>query len=237
MIYNILVMAQRLSRRVLSAQVYDVLRERITTLDITPGTRIDIGSLCKELDVSPIPVREALKSLTERCLVETKPNVGYHVATLTDQDVHEIFRLRRLLEGDALESSIRGLDVEEVAQFKERNESLLSEPVPLETQRVLFDEADVMLHKELLVGRSHNSLLIHFYDILADLMQIAMHLSARIEPSVREHVAILDALIEGDLPAAKASLWKHLENIEEACLPLPRSEEEWIERRKEVIGR
>jgi len=230
-------MAGRLRRQVLSEQIYDILRDRITTLEFPPGKRIDIAALCRELDVSPIPIREALKSLKERHLVESIPNVGYHTTMLTDQDVREIFRLRRLLEGDAIEAAIRAVLPEDILNIKARNEMLLKEKMPFETVRALFDEADMMLHRNLLVGGSGNNLLIHFYDITSDMMRIVMRVNARIEASAKEHIEILDALIDGDLQSARSKLWEHLGNVETACLPLPRTEEQWLSRRMEVIGR
>jgi len=229
-------MTDKIARTDLGAQVYSLLRKRISTLDLVPGQRIDIGALSYELDVSPIPIREALKQLVERQLVDPKPNVGYEVAKLTDVDIAELFSLRRLLEVKALEGSLHRISGEELEEIKQCCEDLYACSGSTREVRDAFCRADLYFHHELIVGRCENSLLIHFYDILSDKTSFTIHISGRIKQSSEEHLKIINAMMHMNVDYAKTMLLEHLYSCERACLPLPQSKEEWIAKREQVFG-
>ncbi|WP_159500588.1 GntR family transcriptional regulator [Microbacterium sp. 18062] len=82
--------------------VYDNLRERILTLDLTPGTRLTESLLAKEFDLSPTPVRDALGRLCQDGLVEVASGRGYTVAPLSVADIADICDLRFVIESGAI---------------------------------------------------------------------------------------------------------------------------------------
>lgn len=63
-----------------------------------PGSRLNITDLAKRLDVSPIPVREALRRLEAEGLVEFRPNRGVVVRELSASELRELFLIRLPLE-------------------------------------------------------------------------------------------------------------------------------------------
>ena len=63
-----------------------------------PGSRLNITDLAKRLDVSAIPVREALRRLEAEGLVEFQPNRGVVVRELSAADLRELFLVRLPLE-------------------------------------------------------------------------------------------------------------------------------------------
>lgn len=71
-----------------------------------PGTAIPIDEVARFFGVSPIPVREALKILLGEGLVEHVPNVGYSVATLTSEELAELYEVRHALETVALRAAV-----------------------------------------------------------------------------------------------------------------------------------
>ena len=83
-------MVGSVDRSSLSTQIYDILRGRITSVQILPDQRLDISSLAAEFQTSAIPVREALKQLTERGLVTSVPGVGYRATTYSVSDITDI---------------------------------------------------------------------------------------------------------------------------------------------------
>lgn len=88
-------------------RVIDDLRAAILNGDEPPGTLIPIESVADFFDVSPIPVREALKVLTGEGLVDHVPHVGYSVAKLTFAEFRELYDVRQALEASALRQAIR----------------------------------------------------------------------------------------------------------------------------------
>jgi DNA-binding GntR family transcriptional regulator len=78
--------------------VYRTLRDRIMRCDLRPGERLIIDDLAARLEVSAIPVREALQLLQSEGLVVTVPHVGATVAPITRESVQDIFRVLEGLE-------------------------------------------------------------------------------------------------------------------------------------------
>lgn len=80
------------------ALVYHTLRDAIMQARLEPGERLVIDDIAKRLEVSPIPVREALQMLQSERLVEHKAHVGAVVSPLSVEDAREIFALLEALE-------------------------------------------------------------------------------------------------------------------------------------------
>jgi DNA-binding GntR family transcriptional regulator len=79
--------------------VIDVLRRRICTGALKPGSRLQEVALAEELGVSRVRIRDALLALQQRGLVERQKNRSAVVARLDLKGVFEILELRENLEG------------------------------------------------------------------------------------------------------------------------------------------
>lgn len=66
-----------------------------------PGTTIPVDEVAAVFGVSPIPVREALKTMIGEGLLEYRANLGYTVARLTVAELREIYPVREVLETEA----------------------------------------------------------------------------------------------------------------------------------------
>ncbi len=82
----------------ISDKVANEVREAIQNGEFSPGERLVERTLASRLEVSHIPVREALVRLAEEGLVERTPRRGARVAALTEQELLEISSLRIVLE-------------------------------------------------------------------------------------------------------------------------------------------
>ena len=80
------------------------LRRLICDGELRPGTVIRLDAVARALEVSRIPVREALKVLEGEGLVAHRPRGDYEVPSLRTEEIQEIYRLRALLESEALRS-------------------------------------------------------------------------------------------------------------------------------------
>lgn len=78
------------------------LRAAILDGSLRPGQRVNQEEWAARAGVSAIPVREALRALAGEGLFEYRPRRGYAVTELDLADLEEVYRLRRLLETDAL---------------------------------------------------------------------------------------------------------------------------------------
>lgn len=92
------------SSRAVSAeqQAYDYLHQAICTGRLAPGARIVTEDVAQTLEMSRMPVREALRRLSVAGLVAIRPNRGAVVTRLNVEDMREIFEMRSALEGLAI---------------------------------------------------------------------------------------------------------------------------------------
>jgi len=89
----------RHKRSLLGDDVYQTLSAAVLEHILSPGDRINIDAIARELDVSPTPVREALARLESEGLVRKRPLAGYTVSPLlTRAEFADMFDMRLLLE-------------------------------------------------------------------------------------------------------------------------------------------
>ena len=114
------------SKSTLRAHVVERLRTAILAGDIPPGASLVETALSERFDVSRGPLREALRQLIEEGLVVTVPYTGTHVASLSVEDVREIYSLRTALEIFAFEQIWDRRDDRFRAELVRRNEALIA---------------------------------------------------------------------------------------------------------------
>lgn len=95
------------------------LRSDILTGELGPGDQVIQESLADRYGVSRVPLREALKMLESEGQVIYHPNRGYFVAELSVADLEEVYRLRQLLEAEAIRHAVPLLDDDDVAALEE----------------------------------------------------------------------------------------------------------------------
>lgn len=99
-----------------------LLRRRIASGELAPGTWLREATVAAELGFSRTPVREALRSLAAEGLVELVHNRGARVVPWSPADVDETYRLRALLEGEAAGLAARRATAEHVAAMARAQE-------------------------------------------------------------------------------------------------------------------
>jgi len=95
------------------------VRRQILTGSLRPGAPIRPDVTAAQLKVSRVPVREALKILEGEGQIVYRPHHGYFVAELRVKDLVEIYRIRKLLEGEAVRIAIPKLTDEDLARMSE----------------------------------------------------------------------------------------------------------------------
>lgn len=92
---------QRSPRTTKQQRVYNTIRERILSGTYSPGFRVVIDVLAVELEVSALPVREAIRRLEAEGLIVYRPNAGAQVAPADPGLFIEELSILALLEGGA----------------------------------------------------------------------------------------------------------------------------------------
>jgi len=99
--------------------VYE-LRKKIINGEIKPGTQLKNNQLAEEFGTSITPVREALSRLEKLDLAEYRPRCGWFVKWMDDNEVREIYDMRKLLELYAAEQICRSnapLDLRKLEKY------------------------------------------------------------------------------------------------------------------------
>lgn len=98
---------------------YGILRRAILEGLIRPGDRLILDQLAEQLQMSRTPVREALLMLEADGLVQRRPKRGMVVRSYTERDVHEVYRLRAILEGVAAREAAARMRTEHLQRMRE----------------------------------------------------------------------------------------------------------------------
>ncbi len=101
------------------------LRSDILSGNPPPGERLVVRDLVASLGVSHVPIREALRELEAEGLVESRLNRGVVVAGVDIGELHDLYRIRRLLEVDAVARAFDAYDEEHLAHADELFQDLL----------------------------------------------------------------------------------------------------------------
>jgi DNA-binding GntR family transcriptional regulator len=120
-----------ISRRSLHGELVDLLHDMVLDGELRPGDKINEQALCTRFGVSRTPLREALKVLASGGLVILAPNRGASVASISPQEIDQLFPIMGALESlagelacgkitDAAVTRIQKLHDEMVRHYKKR---------------------------------------------------------------------------------------------------------------------
>lgn len=198
-----------------SERAYDWIRSRISAHAFGPGYRLVLGSIADELNMSVVPVREAIRRLEAEGLVTFERNVGARVTLVDESEYAHTMQTLGLVEGAATALSAPLLDAEALDEAAEVNARMAR----------MLDHLDAHAFTEL--NRQFHSVLFepcpnpHLLDLVhrgwARLSGIRdstfAYVPGRARHSVDEHTHILELIREGAEPleielAARNHRWR-----------------------------
>lgn len=103
-------LAERDESVTISQWVYSTLRRSVMYGDIPPGRALTIRELASELDVSPMPIREALRQLAAEGALEIQENRRVMVPHMTAMKFNELCEARMALESHAAQRALPYID-------------------------------------------------------------------------------------------------------------------------------
>ena len=192
--------------------VVETLREKILSGEIKAGQPLRQAALAEELNVSRIPVREALLQLEAEGLVAFEPHKGATATELNAAQVDELFELRAMLEADLLAASLPNISEE---MLTEATEILfkLDNALGKENAANTWSELNSSYHNCLYSGanRPQTQDLVNTLNKNAD-RYIRMHLlwAGGISKAGPEHNQLLEFCKSKDIDNAVALLKQHI---------------------------
>ena len=114
--------------RTLAEKAFGTLHTAIITGRLRPGARLPIEELAELLQMSPMPIREALRRLDAAGLVDNIPHRGARVSELSVSDLEEVYEARLVLEPLAIRRAAERFTREDEALVRDRVEALHGMP-------------------------------------------------------------------------------------------------------------
>jgi DNA-binding GntR family transcriptional regulator len=199
-------------RRSVPLQVYEVLREKILTVQLEPGESINERWLADWLGVSRTPIREAINRLSANGLIAIVPNVGTSVSLINASKVREFSLVRSSLESLIIRHAAARFDDDGdrvLRDLVDRQIGTLKGPDLIENIAV-----DTEFHRAIarISGMTATwSILQHVMD---EILRVR-HLSVRVQQALRDaidaHLAIVDALVARDPDRCERAMKAHLD--------------------------
>jgi DNA-binding GntR family transcriptional regulator len=200
-------------RHGLGGDVYEVLKRSIMDHVITPGARLSIDALARELGVSQTPIREALARLGSDGLVNKVALRGYSASpVITPLELEDLFGLRRLLEPWAAATAAERLEADSAAALRAEVDSLTAVPdgTDYEVYKALAAH-DARFHDLLLETAGNEAVRQAFERTHCHLHLFRLHYStgSGLE-ALREHRKVAEAVLARKPATARSAMEDHL---------------------------
>lgn len=191
----------------LSNQVYTILKGMIANYRFSPGTRVNVEQIAKEVGASRTPVWEAVHRLVQEGLLENIPNRGVFMSALTPRQAIELYTVRESLEALAARLAIQNIDEKTMEKMKKSLEQQYK--VVQKEDLVSYSRLDFDFHA-LVYEASGNRTLQEMLETIKNKMRpIAMHVTPILSSLYHDHVEILEAFVEKNPDKAEAAFRKH----------------------------
>ncbi|MBO5907843.1 MAG: GntR family transcriptional regulator [Clostridia bacterium] len=205
----------------LGESVFLQLEEEILNGSLKKGDTLTETSLAQRLGVSRTPLRSAIHTLAEEGLVEIIPNKGATVVGVSRDDLIDIYKIRMRLEGIAAGLAAKRITPDMLSSLEESVE--LSEFYLSKSDSDHLKELDSAFHGIIYKasGSRHIAkILIELHRNIRSYRKLSLSVPSRLDKSVREHRAILEAIKSHNSELAEKLCCEHIEAALNNLLPV-----------------
>lgn len=204
----------QIENKSLREHVVDILHEAIVNGDLKPGQTLIEGELAAQLGVSRAPLREAINILSTEGLVEIVPYHGTTVKKRAAKDIEELYSIRNLMEGFAIQRVIASKETPElVINLRGICKDMLEAAEVGDLRQ--FNKIDLQFH-DALVASSKNDLLIMLWNTVSlhihQVMSLRNHGKNRLHEIAGNHKIIVDCIEREDIKETLRLIEQHIGN-------------------------
>lgn len=212
-------MSKILPNKPLYEEVADLIRDKIFTHELAPGSWIDEKQLTDQFGISRTPLREAIKVLASEGLITMKIRRGAYVTEVDTQEIPQIFHVIALLEGNACKAVALNASDKELESLDALHLKLEKAAADRDIDR--FFELNQDFHdkiQEISGNRWMRKVITDLRQVLKLQRRNSLTKLGRLEQSLQEHRLILSAIIarKGDL--AQELMMNHLKQGQAAAI-------------------
>jgi DNA-binding GntR family transcriptional regulator len=200
-----------IKKQSLQKMTYESLRQAILEREIEPGAVIKISELAEKLNVSTMPVREALRQLEVENLVSFNSNKSIVVSRLSRNELHDIYDLRVPLEIMALLKCFDRGDKQGIKRLEELHRKMSKKRISGAEWFNLNRFFHLSLY-EMSGSPRLCKILQGLWNSTGPYLRIFSESEEAVTRANREHALILEAFRNGDRAKAEKVLRNHLSN-------------------------
>ncbi|AEC21572.1 GntR family transcriptional regulator [Pusillimonas sp. T7-7] len=186
-------------------EIVGILRTRIVSHDLPPGSKLREAVLTEEFKVSRPRIREAFGVLEDRGLIERIPNRGAVVTRLEADEVFALFEVREVLEALAVRLATEKADPGSWVDLAERFGKSAEDALARGDLDFYVD--CVSLFRERAITAAHNIILAEQMESLYDRTKVLIRrlvlVPGRAVEGLRQHQEILQAMAAGNAELAE----------------------------------
>lgn len=185
-----------------SQLAYDWILARIESGRFVPGYRLVLGQIAKELGVSVVPVREAIRRFEAEGLVTFEQNIGAQVAMVNEAEYGYTMELLSLMEGAATALSSPDLTVEQIRRARAVNDEMLRTLNDFNPHR--FTELNLEFHSIIFESCPNPQILEQVHRGWSRMKALRessfSFVPGRAQPSIEEHEELIQLIETGAAP-------------------------------------
>ena len=190
-----------------SVRVTRILRDDIVLGRRVPGSRLVERDIAAELEVSRLPVREAIRTLVAEGVVVARPRSWAVVREFTQRDIRDFAEVRESIETLIFVFAAERHDAEGIARLREVFERELSAAQTGEAEEARRAAGEFHVVAAELAG---NDMLCELIDVFATRLRWLFGQHDDLLAMAEEHRAILDAIAARDADALRRIVPDHL---------------------------
>ena len=205
----------------LSCRVFEHLEESILSGRIAAGESLVELKLSAELSVSRTPVREAIRMLEQKGLVQIIPNKGAVVLGVNTKDLLDVYTIRSYIEGLASRWTAENITPQQKKDLREIVD--LQEFYYAKSYAQQISEMDSRFHERIFSycnSRTLQHMLRDLHRMIQRYRQISIAAANRTGKAIAEHRLILEAICSDDCEEAERLTVMHINNAKENLLKM-----------------
>jgi DNA-binding GntR family transcriptional regulator len=203
-----------LNNKVRAHSLVDSVTERLEAAilsgELTAGSKLSELQLALSLGVSRGPLREAIRRLEGRKLLERTTNIGVRVVALSRQDVSEILQIQEVLQGLACGLAAKNMSDADIKGLEQTLTRYKHKPGKGED----YDSWDLDFHTRIITGSGNERLSRMLTEEVNFLLKVHRSVASTTRKTamrvVEEHKQIVAALARRDPVAAEAAMREHI---------------------------
>lgn len=203
----------------LNQQVYEILKDKILHMELSPGDRLVDSQLAEEFGVSRTPLRDAIRKLAEEGLVVSPSGKGYYVYQPSATDINEIFEIRLILDKAAITKLITEIIPKNPSALEELKDRFHSARDTSRSSTFIMNDENF---HDTIIRLAGNSRMQTIYSDLKDQTRIFRRMTSnnadQMDKAHDYHSKIFYGIINLDLDMAITAVEKHVQYSKEDAL-------------------